>query len=48
MNIAILELVVFGGNAFRSTGYKHPTLTMMALSARGCDHLLERSKGKKV
>ena len=33
------NLYVFGGNAFPSTGDKHPTLTMMALAARGCDHV---------
>jgi choline dehydrogenase-like flavoprotein len=42
------NLYVFGGNAFPSTGDKHPTLTMMALAARGCDHLREIAKGKKV
>jgi choline dehydrogenase-like flavoprotein len=42
------NLYVFGGNAFCSTGDKHPTLTMMALSARGCSHLIDQAKGKKV
>jgi choline dehydrogenase-like flavoprotein len=40
----IANLYVFGGNAFCSTGDKHPTLTMLALTARGCDHLLETAK----
>ena len=44
----VSNLYVFGGNAFCSTGDKHPTLTMMALSARGCTHLIEQAKGKKV
>jgi choline dehydrogenase-like flavoprotein len=38
----ITNLYVFGGNPFVSTGDKHPTLTMMALTARGCDHILKK------
>jgi choline dehydrogenase-like flavoprotein len=41
----IQNLYVFGGNAFCSSGDKHPTLTMLALTARGCDHLIENAKG---
>ena len=44
----VSNLYVFGGNAFCSTGDKHPTLTMMALSARGCAHLIDQAKGKKA
>lgn len=43
----IPNLYVFGGNAFPSTGDKHPTLTMMALAARGCDRILAQEKGRK-
>ena len=40
----IANLYVFGGNAFCSTGDKHPTLTMMALAARGCGRLIDQTK----
>jgi len=42
----IPNLYVFGGNAFPSSGDKHPTLTMMALTVRGCDHLIAQAKGR--
>ena len=42
------NLYVFGGGCFVSTGDKHPTLTMMALAARGCDHLIERGRKGEV
>jgi choline dehydrogenase-like flavoprotein len=35
----VKNLFVFGGGCFVTTGDKHPTLTMMALTARGCDRL---------
>ena len=38
------NLFVFGGGCFVSTGDKHPTLTMMALTARGCDYLIDGAR----
>jgi choline dehydrogenase-like flavoprotein len=40
----VRNLFVFGGGCFVTTGDKHPTLTMMALTARGCDHLIDTAK----
>ncbi len=40
----IPNLFVFGGGCFVTTGDKHPTLTMMALAARGCDYLIDYAK----
>jgi choline dehydrogenase-like flavoprotein len=39
----ISNLFVFGGGCFVTTGDKHPTLTMMALTARGCDRLIDKA-----
>ena len=38
------NLFVFGGGCFVTTGDKHPTLTMMALTARGCDRLTDLAR----
>jgi choline dehydrogenase-like flavoprotein len=40
----VKNLFVFGGGCFVTTGDKHPTLTMMALAARGCDYLVDLGK----
>jgi choline dehydrogenase-like flavoprotein len=36
------------GACFVSSGCQNPTLTMMALTVRGCDHLIERFKKNEV
>jgi glucoside 3-dehydrogenase (cytochrome c) catalytic subunit len=40
----VRNLFLFGGGCFVSTGDKHPTLTMMALTARGCDYLIDAGR----
>jgi choline dehydrogenase-like flavoprotein len=42
------NIFVFGGGCFVTTGDKHPTLTMMALTARGCDYLIDKIKTDRV
>jgi choline dehydrogenase-like flavoprotein len=42
------NLFVFGGGCFVTTGDKHPTLTMMALTARGCDRLIDLAGRKEL
>jgi choline dehydrogenase-like flavoprotein len=42
------NIFVFGGGCFVTTGDKHPTLTMMALTARGCDYLIDKIKSGRV
>ncbi len=44
----IPNLFVFGGGSFVTTGDKHPTLTMMALTARGCDQLIDLARKKEI
>jgi choline dehydrogenase-like flavoprotein len=42
------NLFVFGGGCFVTTGDKHPTLTMMAIAARGCDRLSEQVRKREI
>lgn len=44
----IPNLFVFGGGCFVSTGDKHPTLTMMALTARGCDRIIDSARKRDM
>jgi choline dehydrogenase-like flavoprotein len=44
----IPNLFVFGGGCFVTSGDKHPTLTMMALTARGCDYLIDLARRKAI
>lgn len=44
----IANIFVFGGSCFVTTGDKHPTLTMMALTARGCDYLTDKIKRSEI
>jgi choline dehydrogenase-like flavoprotein len=36
------------GACFVSSGCQNPTLTMMAITIRACDHLIDRFKRKEV
>lgn len=42
------NVYVFGGGPFVTTGAYHPTLTMMALTVRGCENLVARTKRGEV
>jgi choline dehydrogenase-like flavoprotein len=44
----ISNVVVADGSCFVSSACQNPTLTMMALCVRGCDHLIERFKRNEV
>jgi choline dehydrogenase-like flavoprotein len=42
------NLFVTDGAAFPSSGCVNPTLTMMAMTVRACEHILERSKRREI
>lgn len=42
------NLVVGDGSGFVSSGCQNPTLTMMAITVRACDHLIDRFKRNEV
>ncbi len=44
----VSNLVVGDGSCFVSSACQNPTLTMMALCVRACDHLIERFKRNEV
>ncbi len=44
----VKNLFVMDGAAFVSSGCQNPTLTMMALTVRSCDHLVERFKRNEI
>jgi choline dehydrogenase-like flavoprotein len=44
----VRNLFVFGGGCFVTTGDKHPTLTMMAITARGCDYLIDAARRSEL
>ena len=44
----IRNVYVFGGGPFVTTGSYHPTLTMMALTVRGCEHLVDQTKKRNI
>jgi len=42
------NLVVADGSCFVSSGCQNPTLTMMAITVRACDHLIDRFRRNEV
>jgi choline dehydrogenase-like flavoprotein len=44
----IKNLLVADGACFVSSACQNPTLTMMAITVRACDHLVERFKRNEV
>jgi choline dehydrogenase-like flavoprotein len=44
----VSNLLVSDGSCFVSSACQNPTLTMMALTVRACDHLVERFRRNEV
>ena len=44
----VKNVFVMDGACFVSSGCQNPTLTMMALTVRACDHLLERFRRSEI
>ncbi len=44
----VSNLLVADGSGFVSSACQNPTLTMMAISVRACDHLIERFRRNGV
>jgi choline dehydrogenase-like flavoprotein len=44
----VSNLLVTDGSCFVSSACQNPTLTMMAITVRACDHLIDRFKRKEV
>jgi choline dehydrogenase-like flavoprotein len=42
------NLIIADGSCFVSSGCQNPTLTMMAIAVRACDHLIDRFRRKEV
>jgi choline dehydrogenase-like flavoprotein len=44
----VKNVFVTDGSCFVSSACQNPTLTMMAITARACDHMVERFKRNEV
>ncbi len=44
----VKNVYVFGGGPFVTSGTHHPTLTMMALTVRGCEHLAQQANARSA